>query len=131
MVFSMFKIMPFLYLLSYGIVLAFGQVLFKMSSNQVDNIDLFSLASISKLITQPCFILACSVYGLSTLAWVGILARVNLVIAYPFVISTSLLATSLIGVFAFGEEVNSYTFISYALIICALVTLSKGIIGNV
>ncbi|NOL48092.1 MAG: hypothetical protein HF560_11035 [Synechococcus sp. MIT S9220] len=123
--------MPFLYLLSYGIVLAFGQVLFKISSNQVDNIDLFSLASISKMVTQPYFILACFVYGLSTLAWVGILARVNLAIAYPFVISTSILATSLIGVFAFGEEVNSYTFVSYGLIICALATLSKGIIGNV
>mgnify|MGYP001249592838 CR=1 FL=1 len=123
----MLKAAPIFLLLAYGVVLAVGQLFFKISSRKIDHIDLFSSDFIGKLVTQPYFLLACFVYGLCTLVWVGILARINLSIAYPFAISTSILTTSLMGLFVFREQIGWQTVIAYALIGCALVLLSKDI----
>jgi multidrug transporter EmrE-like cation transporter len=45
------------------------------------------------------------VYGASALAWLGVLARLDLSLAYPFV-AVGLVVTCLLGVVVFGEPSN-------------------------
>jgi multidrug transporter EmrE-like cation transporter len=45
------------------------------------------------------------VYGASALAWLGVLARLDLSLAYPFV-AVGLVVTCLLGILVFGEPSN-------------------------
>lgn len=64
-------------ILSTIIMLAAGQVLFKQAAAGL------SLAKPSTLVSWP-LIAALALYGIATLTWLMVLARVRLSVAYPF-----------------------------------------------
>jgi len=127
----MLKSFPIVLLVLYGIILALGQLFFKLSASKIDHLNLVPSVFLGRLMLQPYFILACLLYGTCTLLWVFILSQVSLTVAYPFAISASILTTSFIGVLVFKEHIDVFTGAAYALIICALVLLSKGVMSNV
>lgn len=64
-------------LLATVALLSFGQVLFKQASPHVSVTMPMSLLS-------PVLLAALAIYGVATLAWLAVLARVPLSVAFPF-----------------------------------------------
>ena len=101
--------------LALSLALCLGQILFKMASLQ-QSADSFSFA---KLLSSPWFCGAVCLYGLTTILWVYILARMPLSVAYPF----TLLGAALVPLAAnalFGEPLGVRVLIGLGLILSGL-----------
>jgi multidrug transporter EmrE-like cation transporter len=61
--------------------------------------------TITAALGSPLVWMGLLVYGASALAWLGVLARLDLSLAYPFV-AVGLVVTCLLGVVVFGEPSN-------------------------
>jgi drug/metabolite transporter (DMT)-like permease len=85
-------------LLLTPMMIAAGQVLFKLASNRTGNADLSGLRDLA---TNPYLLAALAIYGLGTLIWIYVLKSVPLNYAYPFMALTfcvvPFLAWSLLG----------------------------------
>ena len=116
----------FLLFFIYAGLMSFGQFLFKQTAEQfkvVSPVGVFD--SIAFLIGSPRFLSACVVYAAATLLWVVVLTQFNLSVAYPVVISLSILFTVLIGIVVFAEPLTIYGVLGLASIVIGIMFLAK------
>ena len=116
----------FLLFFIYAALMSFGQFLFKQTAEQfrvVSPAGVFD--SIAFLISSPRFLSACVVYAAATLLWVVVLTQFNLSVAYPVVISLSVLFTVLIGIVVFAEPLTIYGVLGLASVVIGIMFLAK------
>ncbi|MCB1749893.1 MAG: transporter [Gammaproteobacteria bacterium] len=70
-------------LLLFAVLLAAGQVLFKVTALELGPAS--GLANLSQLVRSPYAWTACALYATATVLWIVLLKTVPLSIAYPFV----------------------------------------------
>ena len=95
------------------LLLSIGQVLFKYAS---EKINITENGILFGLILNPIVILALTIYGIATIAWIISLAGVELRIAYPFAALAFLIVPLLSHLFL-GESLKINTFIGAFIIL--------------
>ncbi|HWR00324.1 MAG: transporter [Chlorobiaceae bacterium] len=111
-----------LLLLATVFLISVGQILFKMTANELSGVDFSSASSLVKVFT-PILLLALSCYALSTAMWIGVLRITPLNKAYPFVALAFVIVPFLSRVFV-GEHIR-WTTIAGAVIILIGVLVSS------
>lgn len=108
------------YLLLFGttILLAIGQVLFKLSSQYDTDKPLSFLFS-------PVFILSLAVYGTATILWILTLRQFPLTVAYPAQ-AIAIVTVMVIGIFFFGESLSLVQIAGAVAILIGVVALAAG-----
>ena len=115
----------FLFLLYAGLM-ALGQLLFKQTAEQLKELPSFGgFNSVIDLVRNPRFLAACVVYAMATVLWVAVLTQFNLSVAYPIVISLSVLLTVLIGVVVFAESLTAYGLVGLGSVVLGIIFLAK------
>jgi drug/metabolite transporter (DMT)-like permease len=109
-------------------VSACAQLLLKLGMKEIDAANGMlsnGFTSLFQVIFSPLVFSGLTVYGLSTLAWLWVLSKVDLSIAYPF-LGISFIFTLLFGVFLLDEELSAYKLIGTLMIVmgCFLVARS-------
>ena len=96
-----------------------GQTVIKIGVSQPGAADSASgfVSLLSMIITSPMVMLGLVLYGLGALAWIAVLARLDLSVAYPFLALNFVLVT-FSSQFFLGEEVPGLRWIG-VLVICA------------
>lgn len=82
------------------------------------------LALALRIISTPGIVIGLVLYGISTLMWLGILARAELSFAYPF-ISIGFVVTTLFGWWVLDESVTIYRLLGVCLIILGVVLVAR------
>ncbi|MCJ8236981.1 EamA family transporter [Peteryoungia algae] len=106
-------------LLATPLLIALGQVLFKLTSQSIGT---FSAGSLMMLAINPVFIAALALYGFGTVVWIYVLRSVPLTIAYSFMGLTFCFVPLLAQIF-FGEPLHMRYLIGTLLILAGLVTI--------
>jgi drug/metabolite transporter (DMT)-like permease len=110
-------------LISFPVVIAAGQILFKRAAGQVSaNPGSSWILDVAKL---PTMWLAVFLYAAATLLWVRILMTVPLSRAYPFMALAFVLVPAA-GYFLFAESVTGRQAIGTALIVAGVVVVARG-----
>ena len=100
--------------------IAAGQILFKLSSSaMMESGGLFTLQTLSVLVP------ALALYGITTLAWVWALQRIELGKAYPFM-ALAFVIVPIASHFIFGEKFTTQYAIGVALIVSGILFAVKG-----
>lgn len=107
-------------LLGTPLLIAMGQVLFKMTSTTIGD---FSIKGILALATNPVMISALSLYGFGTIVWIYVLKSVPLTIAYSFMGLTFCLVP-LLAQFFFGEQLTVRYAVGTMLIFAGLLAIN-------
>jgi drug/metabolite transporter (DMT)-like permease len=107
---------------------ACAQLLLKLGMNKVEsNGGLFTngVMSLFHAVFSPYIFSGIFIYGLSMLAWLWVLSKVDLSIAYPF-IGVSFIFTLLFSIIFLHEAINIYKIIGTLMIVlgCFLVIKS-------
>lgn len=110
----------------YSVLLATGQAMFKLAAKPEGSHGNGLLSYAIHLFTTPIFLAACLLYALSTVLWVGLLARHPLSQAYPLVIAVSIVLTTIIGLTLFKEQMTIDKIIGLALVCTGVKILSRG-----
>jgi drug/metabolite transporter (DMT)-like permease len=109
-------------------VSACAQLLLKLGMKGIDpanGILSNGFTSLFHVLFSPLVFSGLVVYGLSTIAWLWVLSKVDLSIAYPF-LGISFIFTLLFGVFLLDEELSTYKLAGTFMIVvgCFLVARS-------
>ncbi len=107
-------------LLGTPLLIAIGQVLFKMTSTSTGD---FSLRGLVMLAANPILIAALVIYGCGTIVWIYVLKSVPLTIAYSFMGLTFCFVPLLAQVF-FGEPLTLRYILGTALIFAGLLAIN-------
>lgn len=118
--FSSLTLATWIGLLGTPLMIAIGQVLFKLTSQSTGTL---SLSSLMTLAVNPVFIAALALYGLGTVIWIYVLRSVPLTIAYSFMGLTFCFVPLLAQVF-FGEPLHLRYLMGTLLIVAGLVTIN-------
>lgn len=110
----------FALLLATPVLIAIGQVLFKLTSQRLTA----SNAGFHTILFDPIFIAALGLYGGATLLWIHVLKYVPLSQAYAFMALT-FVAVPLFGFLFLGEAPGIRLIIGTSLIICGLVVVQS------
>lgn len=107
---------------------AAGQVLFKMGASsptlrQALTSSPASVDTLVALVQSPGIVGGLFVYALSVFLWIGVLSRVDLSLAYPFV-GLGIAVTTFAGVFMFGESVSVAKLAGAGLVIAGICLLA-------
>lgn len=97
-------------------LIALGQVLFKLAAGSVQLLEPRTLVSLPLLV-------ALSIYGIATLMWLVVLARVPLSVAFPFYGLTFLLVP-LLAWLVLGESIRPQVLVGGAIIMVGIVVCS-------
>ena len=111
------EIVNILGLSAFALMLAIGQMLFKLTAQRSPTIERF--ADLRHLFADPMLWLALLLYGLATLLWVYLLQRIALVYAYPFAALAFVLVPFGAATF-FGERLSVGIPIGAALIVAGI-----------
>lgn len=106
-----------LQLCSFAVLLACGQILFKITATSVPS--LASVSGLFSLATNLWFWAALVLYGTATLLWIFILQQVPLSAAYPFV-ALGFVFVPVASKFLFDEPLNLYYALGVLCIIAGL-----------
>lgn len=82
------------------------------------------IASIFQTILSPLIFSGLLVYAISVIAWLWVLSKVELSIAYPFV-GVSFIFTLLFGAFLLNEAITPYKVIGTLLIIAGCIVITR------
>ena len=94
--------------------IAGGQILFKLSAASLQRVGLLDIQTLTTLF------IAFALYGVTTIAWVWVLQKIDLGKAYPLMAMAFVLVP--IGShFVFGERFSTQYFIGVALIMAGIV----------
>lgn len=110
-----------LLLLTVPVLIAIGQLLFKMASQNLSGEmprDLFIIAF------QPPFIAAVVLYGVASFLWVFAVANTDISRAYPFMASGFILVPAL-GYLLLNETLNLPFFLGTALIVAGIAVIAQ------
>jgi drug/metabolite transporter (DMT)-like permease len=102
-------------------LIAAGQVLFKLASARTGQADLSGLIGLA---TNPYLLAALVIYGFGTLVWVFVLKSVPLSFAYPFMALTFCIVPLLASWFL-GEPVSVKVLMGTALIMTGLLVIAR------
>ena len=69
--------------------------------------------------------LGLALYALGAVLWLGVLARIDVSIAYPFV-GLGFILTALFGVFLLGEAFSVIRFVGTCLVVLGIVLVTQG-----
>ncbi|MRS90032.1 EamA family transporter [Enterobacteriaceae bacterium RIT714] len=95
--------------------IAIGQIMFKMSSSALSRTgSLFSYETLILLIP------ALSLYGITTLAWIWVLQKIELGKAYPFM-ALAFILVPIGSHFFLGERFNTSYFVGVLLIMIGII----------
>ena len=108
------EILNTLGLAGFALILAVGQLLFKLTAERSPIIERF--ADLRHLLSDPMLWLALVLYGLATLLWVFLLQRVPLSYAYPFAALAFVLVPFGAAAF-FGERLSGGVWVGTTLIV--------------
>ncbi len=67
-----------------------------------------------------------TVYGISTLMYISVLSKLNLSLAYPLIIGTTVIATTFSGVYFFHEKVQPIAWIGIGLVLSGIWAIALG-----
>lgn len=81
-------------------------------------------AIIGRIILTPGIVIGLTLYGVSTLLWLAVLARTELSYAYPF-ISIGFIVTTLFGWWALNESISLVRLAGVALIIAGVILVAR------
>jgi multidrug transporter EmrE-like cation transporter len=112
-----------IYLAVFTVILAAGQVLFKKIGLTIAGLPFPSGLRVA--VCDPLLYGALALYGLATMMWVGILSRVPLSQAYPWV-ALGTVVVPLLGWCVFGERLVPTFWVGMMLIVAGLVVLQYG-----
>lgn len=101
------------------LLIAAGQLLFKLTSARAGNFDVTGLW---RLLTDPLMITALAVYGVGTIVWIYVLKSVPLTMAYSFMALTFCFVPILAVAFL-GEAVTLRFGLGTALIIAGMLVI--------
>lgn len=102
--------------------LALGQILFKLSANSLAETGSFFAAK-----TASILLIAMTLYGVTTLAWVWLLQKSELGQVYPFM-ALAFILVPMGSYFIFGEKFQLQYFLGVALIIIGiLITIRSNV----
>lgn len=107
---------------------ALAQIAFKhgMSARAVQEAMASSGSAVIAVAASNMFVwLGLALYGLSVVLWLGVLARIDVGQAYPFV-GLAFLLTMAFGVAFLGESWNVYRVMGTALIIAGVALVARG-----
>ena len=107
-------------LIGTPLLIATGQVLFKIASQSTGDL---SLRGIAALACNPVLILALAIYGFGTLVWIYVLKSVPLTIAYSFMGLTFCFVPPLALLF-FNEPLTVRHAVGTALIFAGLLAIN-------
>lgn len=107
-------------LIGTPVLIAMGQVLFKMASLSTGDASLRGLLALA---LNPVLIAALALYGFGTLVWIYVLKSVPLTVAYSFMGLTFCVVPVLAQVF-FGEALTLRHGIGTALIFAGLLAIN-------
>lgn len=107
-------------LIGTPLMIAMGQVLFKLTSQTTGS---FSVSGLLALAFNPILLAALALYGLGTIIWIYVLKSVPLTIAYSFMGLTFCFVPVLAQIF-FGEPLNLRYAVGAMLIIAGLLTIN-------
>ena len=121
----MFK---YLLLILFAVILtALAQILLKKGMMQVGELE-FSMASAWPMIRtvafNPYVILGLACFAISVLAWLVVLARVDVSFAYPFT-SIGYIVTAGAGYYLFNESLGPYRIAGILLICLGVILVAK------
>lgn len=105
------------FLCVFGI--AIGQILFKLSANSLGVTGSFFAPK-----TAAILLIALSLYGVSTLAWIWVLQKIELGRVYPFMAMAFVLVPFGSYIF-FGEKFHYQYFVGVALIVVGIIVAVK------
>lgn len=106
---------------------AAGQIFLKLGASSpgfagsLGSGSLFTV--VLRVVSTPGIVIGLVLYGISTLMWLGILARTNLSYAYPF-ISIGFVVTTLFGWWFLHETISLQQLLGIALIIGGVVLMA-------
>lgn len=105
-----------------------GQVALKSGMAQVGRIGgqqvTFLLDTIWRVLTTPLVLIGLACYGLGAVAWLVVLSRLNLSVAYPFLALNFLLIT-LASRFILGETVPPMRWLGVLVICCGVLIVAR------
>ena len=107
-------------LIGTPILIAGGQLLFKLASARAGNADLRGLAA---LLADPLLVVAVIIYGIGTIVWVYVLKLVPLTLAYSFM-GLTFVFVPVLAHFLLGEEFGWRTAVGAVFIIAGLVIVN-------
>ena len=105
-------------LLLTPVMIAGGQVLFKMTSTRLQA----SGAPFVQAVVDPVFVAAVALYGTATILWIYVLKAVPLSFAYSFM-ALSFVFVPLLAWLFLGESVSARAMVGIALIIAGLLVV--------
>lgn len=82
------------------------------------------MATLFAMLTTPSVIIGLGLYGAGAVAWLFVLQRTPLSLAYPFV-ALGFVATAVIGAAIFGETLSIFRIAGIGLIILGCVIVSQ------
>lgn len=94
--------------------IACGQILFKLAARSIH-----SGAHLVAVLTSPFLITGVVIYGVTTLAWIWLLSKLELTRAYPFM-ALSFIFVPLLSTFLLGEHISPRYWAGTILIIAGL-----------
>ena len=103
----------------YGVLLAIGQLMFKLASLNKPDTSMIASNFMNKILFvcfNPYFVGAIVLYAVSTFLWVSILSTYEVSSAYPFAIAISILFTTFFGISLFSETITPGKIVSIFLI---------------
>jgi multidrug transporter EmrE-like cation transporter len=110
-------------LLSFTLLLATGQVLFKKVGLELRGLPLSE--GVLRVLASPALYAALALYGSATLLWIWVLSRVPLSRAYPYV-AFGMVLVPLASILLFGERVRPGFWIGVALIVAGILITQLG-----
>lgn len=108
-------------LLGTPLLIAAGQVLFKLTSTTTGE---FGLRGLAQLLVNPLLITALAVYGVGTVIWIFVLKAVPLTIGYSFMALTFCFVPLLASIFL-GEALTLRYFVGAFLIVGGMVVINS------
>lgn len=111
---------PLLMVLFAVLCIAAGQILFKLTADRIQGLQMISILGDWR--TVMIFGTALGIYATATVLWVLALRELSLAYAYMFM-SLSFVVVPIAGIVLFGERVSASYLLGSALIICGLVII--------
>jgi drug/metabolite transporter (DMT)-like permease len=108
-------------LLAFGMLMAGGQILFKLAARDMPNP--LTLGRMAEALLNVYLIVGIAIYAIATVLWVLILRDTDLSRAYLFV-TLPLIIVPIIGLVFFGERLSISLLLGGALIVAGVVVIS-------
>ena len=108
---------------------AVAQVLMKLGMTAAPMREALATAApvqiVVAVLTSPGVMGGLALYGIATVLWLGVLSRVELSQAYPFV-GLSFVLAAVLGYFVFADTVSATRVAGIALIVAGVVLVGRG-----